>query len=930
MKILEYNDIDYTKVKRQYEKVTGYLEKDDFRSAAVKKLAESDLYSARLDDANRLIFKLVQHQGLRYALLLEVVLNHAYDRSKFLRGAKIDETKIPLLADQAQVSIDTLPSVVYINPTEKRFHLLEKVVSFDPEQSTIYRAVCPLIIIGPAGSGKTIVALEKLKLFHGEGLYITHSEYLAERAKLLYSSHHYENSEQEVSFLSFREYLETMRVPEGKEVSFSRFAEWLYRFPKQQRVADAHRLYEEFRGVITGSASDAPYLGREEYLSLGVRQSIYLGTERNLVYDLFEKYLIFLRESHFYDPNILAHGYLNEVRPLYDFVVVDEVQDITNIQLQLILKSLKSPREFMLCGDSNQIVHPNFFSWSRLKSMLLNSAELEATRVTRILQSNFRNSRAVTALANRLIRIKQTRFGSIDKESTFLMDSLSENAGEALLLKDSQKVKNELNKNIRRSTRFAVIVMRSEDKDLARKYFDTPLLFTVQEAKGLEYANVVLLNFVSEERQSFQEIVRGVSETDMECDISFMRAANKADKSLEVYKFFINSLYVAVTRAVERLYIIESDAGHPILSLMGLQQAVEHVAMKAEQSTTEEWQAEARRLELQGKQEQADGIRQSILKMQPVPWDVFTPAKVIELADQIRHAKDNPQRPRKLLFEYALFYDIPALIVFLSGHNYTKARQIYGVRDGEAFFNFSLYEQQRANLSSRLLPKYVSSSTKEVLRECATYGIDHRNEYNATPLMLSAKTGVVSLIKGLLSAGANVDLTDNCGLTAWQVSLRQALKAKGVDHVVLYRINQLLAPSSVNVRIDDKLLKLSSSQGEFLVFHAFFVLLVDTLTHPVQNDVGLTAVRITEALRALPDSMIEPYRKKRSYISSLLAKHEVESQNPYNRKLFLRVKTGHYILSPGVKVQIQEEWRQIYYVLGIDVLRRLFATDESV
>jgi len=925
MKILEYIDIDYTKVKRQYEKVTGHLARDDFRSATVKKLADFDLYSARLDDANRLIFKLVQYQGVRYALMLEVVLNHAYDRSKFLRGAKIDEAKIPPLDDQAQISTDTLPSVSYVNPTEKRFHFLERAVSFDPNQSIIYRAICPLIIIGPAGSGKTIVTLEKLKLFRGQGLYVTHSQYLAERARALYGSNHYENGEQDVSFLSFREYLETMRVPEGKEVSFSRFAEWLYRFPKQRRVADAHRLYEEFRGVITGSALDAPYLGREEYLGLGVRQSIYLGTERQLVYDLFEKYLVFLGENHLYDPNIIAYDYLREVKPLYDFVVVDEVQDVTNVQLQLVLNSLKNPREFMLCGDSNQIVHPNFFSWSRLKSMLLSSAELETARVTRILQSNFRNSRAVTTLANRLILIKQRRFGSVDKESTYLMDSLSEKDGEVLLLKDTQKVKSELNKNIRRSTRFAVIVMRSEDKILARKWFETPLLFTVQEAKGLEYANVILLNFVSEERQSFQEIVRGVSEADMECDLHFMRAADKTDKSLEVYKFFINSLYVAVTRAVEKLYIIESDEAHPILSLMGLRQAMEEVAINAEQSTTAEWQAEARRLELQGKQEQADSIRQSILKVQPVPWDVFTPAKVVELADQIRQAKDNPQRPRKLLFEYALFHDSPAIIAFLSGQNYAKARQILAQRDYGLLVNSSLYDQQRANLYAHLLPKYTNSLYKEILKQCAVYGVDFRNEYNATPLMLAARTGVVPLIKELHSGGANADLTDNSGFTAWQISLHQAIRGRGLDPATVYQVHELLAPSSVSLRVGDKLVKLSNRQGEFLLFQVALVLLMAVIGNPAHRNGALTAAYLAEAMRALPDSVVQPYRKSRSYISSLLAKHEADSQNPYNKKLFRRIKMGHYILNSDIKIKSQEDWQPVLEVLGFDILRRALA-----
>lgn len=39
MKILEYTDIDTSRVKRQYEKVLEFLERDDFRSAEVKKVS---------------------------------------------------------------------------------------------------------------------------------------------------------------------------------------------------------------------------------------------------------------------------------------------------------------------------------------------------------------------------------------------------------------------------------------------------------------------------------------------------------------------------------------------------------------------------------------------------------------------------------------------------------------------------------------------------------------------------------------------------------------------------------------------------------------------------------------------------------------------------------------------------------------------------
>ncbi len=55
-------------------------------------------------------------------------------------------------------------------------------------------------------------------------------------------------------------------------------------------------------------------------------------------------------------------------QPTYDFMVVDEVQDLTSVQLALLLKTLAKPGQFLLCGDSNQIVHPNFFSWAAVRA----------------------------------------------------------------------------------------------------------------------------------------------------------------------------------------------------------------------------------------------------------------------------------------------------------------------------------------------------------------------------------------------------------------------------------------------------------------------------------------------------------------------------------------------------------------------------------
>lgn len=183
-----------------------------------------------------------------------------------------------------------------------------------------------------------------------------------------------------------------------------------------------HQVFEEIRGVIAANA--AGVLSREAYRTLGVRQSIFPESQRDKLYDVFEKYRAWLLESKLYDLNLVAQEWQPLAAPQYDFVVIDEVQDITGVQL-------------------------------------------------------------------------------------------------------------------------------------------------------------------------------------------------------------VNALYVALTRAVKNLYVIESDLGHPLFELLDMRTG--QVTVDAQKSTLEDWQKEARKLELQGKQEQADAIRRGILKETPVPWPVFDADKVNEL-----------------------------------------------------------------------------------------------------------------------------------------------------------------------------------------------------------------------------------------------------------------------------------------------------------
>ena len=76
-------------------------------------------------------------------------------------------------------------------------------------------------------------------------------------------------------------------------------------------------------------------------------------------------------------------------------------------------------------------------------------------------------------MANTLLKIKHCRFGSIDRESNFLVEAVSGESGIVAVLTDAKSVMDDLDRKTRQSTQFAVLVMREEDKAEARAHFQT-------------------------------------------------------------------------------------------------------------------------------------------------------------------------------------------------------------------------------------------------------------------------------------------------------------------------------------------------------------------------------------------------------------------------------------------------------------------------
>lgn len=959
MRVLLYKDLNTRRVKAAFAKVRAAIEADDFRSADVKKLAPTPYWRAKLDYSNRLLLQFAHYGDETVCLALEVIENHAYDKSRFLRGATLDEAKIEREPEVAACDVahlrHTSAALRWLHASRNEFDLLDKPIMFDDAQEAVRRLPAPVVVVGSAGSGKTAVTLTKLREAEGRVLYVTQSAYLAQSARALYDAHGYENAAQEAEFLSYRELIETLRVPGGREVSFNAFAAWFERHRQTARNTlgdiDAHALFEEFRGVI--SASPQGPLDLPGYLALGPRQSLLNGEARALAHALFQRYRQWLTEAGLFDLNLVAHDWLALAQPVYDFVVIDEVQDLTNVQLALVLACLKKPGEFLLCGDSNQIVHPNFFSWAAVRSLFWQGLAGEAAQrqSLSVLQANFRNTRSVTELANTLLKIKQARFGSIDRESNFLVQSASQHQGSVSLLAAKDAALRELDARTRASVHHAVVVLRDEDKAAAREHFRTPLVFSVHEAKGLEYPHVILYALVSGQRAAYAEVCNGVAPADLTVEeLNYSRARDKGDKSLELYKFYVNALYVGMTRAVESLVLVESDTSHPLLGLLGLQVAAANTtAAPVQTSTREEWAQEARKLALQGKEEQALAIRDAFLQVKTVPWTPWSEGLLRELTPRALDRSQVSNKPRQVLMDYALWHGQQAWIEQLAakahfqpaaslapGDTYGQLKQSdidfkgsfpYDV-EGRMMRQEQLGWRAADALRQRHLQPYTAHNFKELLRQCDSYGVDHLTPTGGTPLMLAARAGNLALVDALLLRGANPLLQDEFGHTAWMAALNRAMDDADFMRQKIGPLFERIGPAVLDVQTDGRLVRLERHQGEYWVlslmlagFKTLRTRCAERRHHPYKYDPGFFAEALQATLDTLPEHLWKAQRRKRSYVNGVLARAEVQSQYQPARKLWLRTQNGHYLPNPQLQLRTQNAeaagWCPVYETLNL-------------
>lgn len=257
---------------------------------------------------------------------------------------------------------------------------------------------------------------------------------------------------------------------------------------------------------------------------------------------------------------VLAEKERNPKMLLYDEIFCDEGQDLTEIEFRLLVALCKQPdakaREGLplaFAGDPLQTINPTGFRWSIVGSEVYRVQDRPVK--LQELRENFRSDKRIVAFANRIQEIRSRYMGqplaqqeAFEKDGDLPQIVIAETEDEISFL---QEKLGEL------PPESAVIVWPEESDEVSKlletdevlKRVDRQLdLYTISEAKGLEFRVVVLHRFGSSpDVLKWKDHLAKKLPLPLEDEIPFL--------------YFLNRLYVAVTRAKSFLVVVDTKNG---------------------------------------------------------------------------------------------------------------------------------------------------------------------------------------------------------------------------------------------------------------------------------------------------------------------------------------------------------------------------------
>ena len=286
-------------------------------------------------------------------------------------------------------------------------------------------------------------------------------------------------------------------------------------------------------------------IDKNMYLSLSSEYSIYDKETRNTIYDVCLKYQEWLSENNLYDENdvtrIVLENLNNNKIDKYDFLLVDEIQDLTEIQIYLMYKLVNNPHNILFSGDFNQTINPTFFNSTRIETLFMNNSYNKFYK--KVLYTNYRSCSDIVNLSNKIADLRIEKLYK-NKRNDYIEKSIREKTNKPFLLKENEANKRNLINMIKDRHYVAIVVTDDEEKEkLKYQYGIDSSVFTLSEIKGIEKNYIICFNVISKNKDKWEKIFQGVSY-----------------ENHSFYRYYFNMLYVAITRARDYVCFYEDES----------------------------------------------------------------------------------------------------------------------------------------------------------------------------------------------------------------------------------------------------------------------------------------------------------------------------------------------------------------------------------
>lgn len=378
------------------------------------------------------------------------------------------------------------------------------------EQVRLLHQPLPTFLNGPAGSGKTTLALYRLLVLQendpeADIAFVTHNPRLVAHAKDLYKA--LPSRPANAHPVAFRTYQELLAETLERSVADLRrqraHPDQLQYFLSRHPLSGAEKqlFATDIRAVIKGmlplqetpacSHDVCTLLPEDIYQEMPSAWAAVPEARRPEVHRLARQYQEDLQSNHKLDDQDTATRALRrlltgDVPRRYDALVLDEVQDLTEKQLRVALATLRKGRrdQMLLAGDPTQVLGGSGFGWRMPRAIFHERQWAVPNPYT--LQRSFRASaptlRLPQALAD-LLKAEDADVVALDPEQARplgpppVRTEPGEAVDEALSTGHPD-----------------VLILTSNDQAARylRDQWDHPFVWSVMEAKGLEADHVVM------------------------------------------------------------------------------------------------------------------------------------------------------------------------------------------------------------------------------------------------------------------------------------------------------------------------------------------------------------------------------------------------------------------------------------------------------